>query len=219
VLVDPAWLAGHLNDPDVRVIEVDVSPAAYDDWHIDGAVLWNIYSDLKDAGYRTVGTAALERLVERSGIGPHSTVVFYGYAPALGLWLMKLYGHPDVRILDCSRDTWRAGGHPWSTDTGALPAGGYRPGSEDRRIRAGQVAVHDAIGQPGATLVDVRSAAEYRGSASGPPAAWNQVAAPVTCRRLSISPSMASTTPMGRSAPLRSCAASSRRLSSAATLS
>jgi len=163
VLVDPVLLAGHLNDPDVRVIEVDVSPAAYDDWHIDGAVLWNIYSDLKDAGYRTVGTAALERLVERSGIGPHSTVVFYGYAPALGLWLMKLYGHPDVRILDCSRDTWRAGGHPWSTDTGGLPAGGYRPGSEDRRIRAGRVAVHDAIGQPGATLVDVRSAAEYPG--------------------------------------------------------
>ena len=168
VLVDPVWLAGHLNDPDVRVIEVDVSPAAYDDWHIDGAVLWNIYSDLKDAGYRTVGTAALERLVERSGIGPDSTVVFYGYAPALGLWLMKLYGHPDVRILDCSRDTWRAGGHPWSTDTGGLPAGGYRPGSEDRRIRAGRVAVHDAIGQPGATLVDVRSAAEYRGECFWP---------------------------------------------------
>ena len=93
VLVDAVWLAGHLNDPDVRVIEVDVSPAAYDDWHIDGAVLWNVYADVKDAGYRTVSTAALERLVERSGIGPDSTVVFYGYAPALGLWLMKLFGH------------------------------------------------------------------------------------------------------------------------------
>ena len=79
--------------PIVRVVEVDVSPAAYDDWHIDGAVLWNVYTDLKDADYRTVGTAALERLVARSGIGPDSTVVFYGYAPAVGLWLMKLYGH------------------------------------------------------------------------------------------------------------------------------
>ena len=81
-------------DPHVRVVEVDVSPAAYDDWHIDGAVLWNVYADLKDADYRLVDTAALERLVARSGIGPDSTVVFYGYAPALGLWLMKLYGHP-----------------------------------------------------------------------------------------------------------------------------
>ena len=102
VLVDPEWLQAHLSDPHVRVVEVDVSAAAYDDWHIDGAVLWNIYADLKDADYRLAGTAALERLVTRSGIGPDSTVVFYGYAPALGLWLMKLYGHPDVRILDCS---------------------------------------------------------------------------------------------------------------------
>jgi 3-mercaptopyruvate sulfurtransferase SseA len=105
------------------VVEVDVSPAAYNDWHIDGAVLWNVYADLKDSDYRTVGIAALEKLVARSGIGPDSTVVFYGYAPALGLWLMKLHGHPDVRILDCSRDTWRAGGHPWSTATSEYRGG------------------------------------------------------------------------------------------------
>ncbi len=105
VLVDPQWLHDHLADPHVRVVEVDVSPAAYDDWHIEGAVLWNIYRDLKDADYRLVGTAALEPLLARSGIRPDSTVVFYGYAPALGFWLMKLYGHRDVRILDCCRDT------------------------------------------------------------------------------------------------------------------
>jgi 3-mercaptopyruvate sulfurtransferase SseA len=81
VLVDPGWLAGHLDDADLRVVEVDVSPAAYDDWHIDGAVLWNVYTDLKDAGYRTVSTAALERLVARSGIGPDSTVVCMGTRP------------------------------------------------------------------------------------------------------------------------------------------
>jgi thiosulfate/3-mercaptopyruvate sulfurtransferase len=95
-------------------------------------------------------------------------VVFYGYAPAMGLWLMKLYGHRDVRILDCSRDTWRAAGHPWSTAASEPPAGGYRLGSEDRRIRADRAAVHDAIGQPGTTLVDVRSAAEYRGECFWP---------------------------------------------------
>ena len=123
VLVDAAWLQAHLSDPQVQVVEVDVSAAAYDDWHIDGAVLWNIYADLKDADYRLAGTAALQRLVARSGIGPDSTVVCYGYAPALGLWLMKLYGHADVRILDCSRDAWRAGGYPWSTavESGPIP--------------------------------------------------------------------------------------------------
>src|SRR5437016_629849 len=82
VLVSPEWLQAHLSDPHVRVVEVDVSKAAYDNWHIDGAVLWNIYADLKDADYRLAGTASLERLVARSGIGPDSTVVFYGYAPA-----------------------------------------------------------------------------------------------------------------------------------------
>jgi thiosulfate/3-mercaptopyruvate sulfurtransferase len=168
VLVGPGWLAGHLNDPDIRVVEVDVSPAAYDDWHIDGAVLWNVYADLKDPGYHTVGTAALQRLVARSGIGPDSTVVFYGYAPALGLWLMKLCGHPDVRILDCSRDTWRAGGHPRSTAASEAPAGGYRLSGEDPQIRADRVAVQDVIGQPGTTLVDVRSAPEYRGDCFWP---------------------------------------------------
>jgi len=163
VLVDPEWLQARLCDPRVRVVEVDVSPAAYDNWHIDGAVLWNIYADLKDADYRLAGTAALERLVARSGIGPDSTVVFYGYAPALGLWLMKLYGHPDVRILDCSRETWRAGGYPWSTAASEPAAGGFVLGAEDSRIRAERAAVDEAIRHPATTLIDVRSAAEYRG--------------------------------------------------------
>jgi thiosulfate/3-mercaptopyruvate sulfurtransferase len=168
VLVDPDWLAEHLGDANLRVVEVDVSRAAYDDWHIDGAVLWNVYADVKDAGYHTVDAAAVERLMARSGIGPDSTVVLYGYAPALGLWLMKLYGHADVRILDCSRDTWRAGGHPWSTAASEPPAAEYHLGGEDRRIRADRAAVRDAIGQPGTVLVDVRSAAEYRGDCFWP---------------------------------------------------
>lgn len=131
-------------------------------------MLWNIYADLKEADYRLVGAAAAEGLVARSGIGPDTTVVFYGYAPALGMWLMKLYGHPDVRILDCSRDTWRTEGHPWSTVASEPATGGFRLGNEDRSIRADHVAVRDAIGLPGTTLVDVRSAAEYRGECFWP---------------------------------------------------
>jgi thiosulfate/3-mercaptopyruvate sulfurtransferase len=163
VLVDPQWLEARLLDPRVRVVEVDVSPAAYSDWHIDGAVFWNVYADLKDAGYHTVDRAAVERLMVRSGIGPDTTVVFYGYAPALALWLMKLYGHADVRILDCSRDAWRADGRPWTTVTGEPPAGQSRLHGEDPRIRAGHAQVRQAIGQPDTIVVDVRSAAEYEG--------------------------------------------------------
>src|SRR5215467_7189298 len=88
VLVSAQWLEAHLHDPAVRVVEVDVSRLAYDEWHIDGAVLWNIYADLKDAGYRLADAAAVAGLLARSGITADSTVVCYGYAPAMGFWLM-----------------------------------------------------------------------------------------------------------------------------------
>jgi len=163
VLVDAAWLAEHLGDPNLHVVEVDVSRASYDEWHIDGAVLWNIYQDLKDADYHLVDADALERLFAWSGIGAESTVVFYGYAPAMGFWLMERFGHRDTRILDCSRDAWRAEGHPWSTSVTQPTVDGYHLGQEDLRIRADRATVQRAIGAPGKTLVDVRSEAEYRG--------------------------------------------------------
>ncbi len=163
VLVSPEWLAAHLSDPDLRVVEVDVSSVAYDDWHVDGAVLWNVYQDLKDAEFRPVAAVVVERLFVRSAIRPDSTVVFYGYAPAMGLWLAELYGHADARILDCSRDTWRADGHPWSDSASELAGGDYRLGDEDERIRAGRTAVEAAISDPDTTLVDVRTLAEYEG--------------------------------------------------------
>ncbi len=162
-LVDPAWLAAHLDDRDVRVVEVDVSAAAYNDWHIDGAVLWNIYTDLKDADYRTVTSDALDSLVARSGIGPDTTVVFYGYAPALGMWLLTLHGHPDARILNCSRDTWRADGRPWTTNPAAPAPTNHHLDHAERPIRARLADMTAAIGRPGVTLVDVRSTAEYAG--------------------------------------------------------
>jgi thiosulfate/3-mercaptopyruvate sulfurtransferase len=163
VLVTPQWLAEHLRDPGVRVVEVDVSAAAYDAGHIDGAALWNVYSDLKDASYQLVGRAAIEDLVARTGISPDSTVVFYGYAPALGLWLMKLYGHADVRILDCARATWPEEGRPW-TDAVTRPAGTrYVLPDFDKCLQADYSEVEQAIGDPACAILDVRTAAEYCG--------------------------------------------------------
>ncbi len=176
-LVDASWLAAHLHDPNVRVVEVDVSAAAHDDWHIDGAILWNIYSDLKDSEYRTVARTALEALLARAGIGPDTTVVFYGYAPALGVWLLSLLNHRDARILDCSRETWRADGRPWTTTaTTAMDARAARAATAaaatrrqrhvkqtERQLRADRAGVEAALGRPGVTLVDVRSQPEYEG--------------------------------------------------------
>ncbi|HSR84010.1 MAG TPA: rhodanese-like domain-containing protein [Streptosporangiaceae bacterium] len=168
VLVGPEWLEDHLADPHVRVVEVDVSATAYQDGHVDGAVLWNVYSDLKDADYHLADDAALERLVARSGIGPDSTVVFYGYAPALAFWLMKLHGHHDARILNCSRDSWQTACRPWSSVASSPAAGSFHLGNPDAGIRADWAAVRDAIGRQDATLVDVRSAAEYSGECFWP---------------------------------------------------
>ncbi len=83
LLVDAAWLEAHLSDPLVRVVEVDVSHAAYQDWHIEGAAVWNIYADLKTPDLRPVEEAQVADLLARTGIAPESIVVFYGYAPAL----------------------------------------------------------------------------------------------------------------------------------------
>ena len=163
LLVDPGWLASRLHDPAVRVVEVDVSRAAYDQWHIDQAVLWNVYADLRDADYRPVDDAAVGRLLARSGIRADMTVVLYGYAPAMGLWLLKLYGHQDVRILDCSRDTWQAEGHPCSSVPTEPTVTSYPLPGQDRGLRADHAAVRDAIGAPGTTILDVRSLEEYRG--------------------------------------------------------
>jgi len=163
VLVAPAWLEEHLHDPSLRLVEVDVSPVAYDKGHIEGAVLWNVYRDLKDTNYQLVDKATTEQLLGRCGIAPGSTVVFYGYAPAMGFWLMKLYGHADVRILDCARGTWQDEGRPWTTETAKPVTTRYRLPDEDERIRADHPKVERAINNPAWTIVDVRTAAEFRG--------------------------------------------------------
>lgn len=163
VLVKPPWLQEHLHDPGIRLIEVDVSPIAYDRGHIDGAVLWNIYRDLKDASYQLVDKATTETLVTHSGIAAGTTVVFYGYAPAMGFWLMKLYGHVDVRILDCARETWKDSGRPWNTEVATPVPTCYPLPDQDKRIRAGQSAVDEAIEDPTCSIIDVRTAPEFRG--------------------------------------------------------
>ena len=163
VLVTPQWLEEHLHDPALRVVEVDVSRAAYDAGHIEGAVLWNVYSDLKDSNYQPAGQAAVENLLARSGISPGSTVVLYGYAPAMGLWLLKLYGHADVRMLDCARGTWLDEDRPWTSAAATSVATRNLLPGQDSRIRADHRRVEDAIGDPAYTIVDVRTEAEYRG--------------------------------------------------------
>lgn len=164
VLVGPDWLEEHLDDPQVRLVEVDVSATAYNQGHIPGAVLWNVYSDLKDSEYRLLDAAAMEGLLVGAGIDPRSTVVCYGYAPALAFWLMKLYRHADVRVLDCSRRAWTDDERPWTTDASTPnPTTRYPLAAPNTGIRADYATVRAAIGRRSTAIVDVRSLAEFQG--------------------------------------------------------
>ncbi len=162
-LVDVGWIAAHGGEPGVRLVEVDVSPAAYDQGHIPGAILWDAYADLRDSAYRPVLPAELQQLFSRSGITPESTVVFYGYAAPLGFWLMKAHGHGDVRMLVGPRDQWVESGERWATDVPQLEASAYPAPGQDAGIFASREAVEAAIGEPDSLIVDVRSEQEYRG--------------------------------------------------------
>jgi thiosulfate/3-mercaptopyruvate sulfurtransferase len=167
-LVDTEWLENHLGDPALRVVEVDVSPAAYREGHIPGAVLWNVYKDLKNPDYKPVDREAMERIVQTSGITRESVVVFYGYAPAMGFWLMKLFGHPQARILNTNRATWPKEGRQWTAEVVDQAETRYRLPREDERIRAPQTVVEKAIGAGGRVILDVRSEREYRGECFWP---------------------------------------------------
>jgi len=162
-LVDPEWLEAHLGDPRLRVVEVDVSPGPYAEGHIEGAVLWNVYRDLKDAEYRLIDEEAAVALIGRSGIAPGSLVVLYGYAPAMGFWFLKLHGHADVRVLDCARTTWREEGRPWTDSVVTPEATRYPLIGRDQGIRADQPQVESAIDSPSCRLLDVRTGPEFRG--------------------------------------------------------
>jgi thiosulfate/3-mercaptopyruvate sulfurtransferase len=78
IQVDPDWVAEHLDDPAVRVVEVDMSPAPYSAGHIPGAVLWDAYRDLHHTDYTPIDPDELDAVLSRSGITPESTAVLYG---------------------------------------------------------------------------------------------------------------------------------------------
>ena len=105
----------------------------------------------------------LRRLFSRSGITPGTTVVIYGYAAALGFWLMKAHGHRDVRMLVGARDQWSEAGEPWGTETPWLEASSYPLPGQSAELLAPQQAVEAAVGGSGELIVDVRSELEYTG--------------------------------------------------------
>ena len=167
-LVSTDWLAAHLDDPDVVVVESDEDVLLYDTGHIPGAVKIDWFTDLQDPVARDyLDGEGLARLLSDKGIGRDQTVVFYGdnfnWWAAYALWVFTLFGHPDVRLLDGGRAKWVAEGRPMTTDVPSRPATDYPVVERDDaaiRAFADQVRAHIRAARP---LVDVRSPEEYSG--------------------------------------------------------
>ncbi len=174
ILVDAEWARAHLDDPAVRLVEVDVDTTAYEQGHLPGAVGWNWTSQLTDGVRRDIASREdFSRLLSSSGIGPATTIVLYGdnnnWFAAWAYWQLKLYGHRDVRILDGGRRYWLDHGLPLSVDEPTHPETGYRLPDADHGLRAFRDDILPRLGEPGFALVDVRSPAEYNGEVIAPP--------------------------------------------------
>ncbi|WP_370328059.1 sulfurtransferase [Euzebya sp.] len=170
VMVSTGWLAEHLDDPDVVVVESDEDVLLYDTGHIPGAVKVDWHTELNDPVTRDyVDGERFAALMQEKGIRRDSTVVFYGdksnWWAAYALWVFTLFGHPDVRLLDGGRQKWEAEGRDMTRDRTEVAAGDVDypvVERDDAAIRAMRSDVEAHIGSQG-KLVDVRSPEEFSG--------------------------------------------------------
>ncbi len=182
VLVSTEWVAGHLNDPNVRIVEVDVDTTSYDQGHVPGAVGWNWSTQLCDPVVRDIiPQAQFARLMGESGIGNDTTVVLYGdnnnWFAAWAFWQLKIYGHENVVLMDGGRKKWLEEGRELSMEPAAVAPRSYTANPPDLSLRAFLPDVQAVVTSRSASLVDMRSPQEFTGEILSPPGL------PETCQR------------------------------------
>jgi thiosulfate/3-mercaptopyruvate sulfurtransferase len=174
VLVSTEWVASHASDPHVRIAEVDVDTKAYNEAHVPGALAWAWNTQLCDTLRRDIlSKEQFEALMSSSGVTPDTTLVIYGdnnnWFAAWALWQAKIYGHPDVRLMNGGRKKWLAEGRGLSTDAPIVQQTKYQAKPADLSLRAFLPQVQDAAARHSAVLVDVRSPQEFTGEILAPP--------------------------------------------------
>ena len=168
VLVSTEWVAEHLDDPRVRLIESNEDLLLYDTGHIPGAVKVDWTNDLNDQLVRDyVNSEQLQRLLRSKGINTDTTIVFYGdknnWWATYAFWVLKLFGIDRIRLMDGGRLRWVDEGRPLTTDTPSYPAGNIVVSRRnDEPLRAFRDEVLEHVKRRG-QLVDVRSPEEFRG--------------------------------------------------------
>jgi len=168
ILVSTDWVAGHLHDPQVRMVESNEDPLLYSSNHIPGAVEIDWTRDLNHPVRRDyLGRDAFEHLMRRMGVDNQTTVVLYGdrnnWWATYAFWVLQLFGHRNARLMDGGRLKWMQEGRPWSREVPDYPASRYQAlERDDRQFRAFRDEVLQHVEQK-LPLVDVRSPEEYRG--------------------------------------------------------
>ena len=166
-LVDTEWVAAHLNDANVRIIESDEDPLLYSIGHIPGAVQVDWFSTLQHPLRRDFLTKEqFEAVNAKLGIANDTTVVFYGdksnWFACYALWLFQYYGHQNVKIMNGGRLKWEKENRPLVKEVPSYAEATYRAKEADKSIRAfrDEVLKQSNAKKP---LVDVRSPKEYTG--------------------------------------------------------
>jgi thiosulfate/3-mercaptopyruvate sulfurtransferase len=174
-LVSTQWVADHGSDANVRLVEVDVDTAAYEQGHVAGAVGWNWQSQLQQSVRRDIPSKAeMEQLLGSAGIDNNTTVVLYGdnnnWFACWAFWQLKYYGHDDVKVMNGGRAKWTAENRPLTTDVPNQAAKTYRASEPNQSLRALRDQVLASVNAGNVALVDVRSPDEYAGNLLAPPA-------------------------------------------------
>jgi thiosulfate/3-mercaptopyruvate sulfurtransferase len=166
-LVDTQWVADHLREPSIRIVESDEDALLYETGHIPGAVKVDWFKDLQHPLRRDFLTKEeFEKLSSDLGISNDTTVIFYGdknnWFATYALWLFSYYGHENLKVMNGGRTKWEKEGRPLTREVPGHPKTDYKAKDPDESIRAyrDEVLKHMNSHRP---LVDVRSPKEYSG--------------------------------------------------------
>jgi len=168
VLVSTDWVLENINNPKIRIVEVDEDVLLYDTGHIPNAVKIDWHTELNDPVKRDyINEEQFEKLCSEKGISNDTTVVFYGdknnWWAAYALWVFNLFGHELVKIMDGGRNKWIQEGKPLTKEVPQFPKTNYKAKKRnDNLIRAFKDEIIEHI-KKGGILIDVRSPKEYTG--------------------------------------------------------
>jgi len=168
VLVETSWVAEHLNDSSIRLIEADEDVLLYEIGHLPGAVKLDWHVDVQDPISRDfVDQQGFEKLMSRWGISNDTTIVLYGdknnWYACYSFWLFTMYGHEKMKIMNGGRQKWEAEGRPLTKEVPHFEPTPYHGRAMDESIRAFRDDVMSGLKDPNRRLIDVRSPQEYTG--------------------------------------------------------